>query len=64
MIRNAALPDWRAKWIDPELPHDAETRQPASYLRKRFFMADPADACLYGWAILCWLPAPGTIASA
>ena len=38
MIRNAALPAWQAKWIDPELPHDAETRQPASYLRKRFFV--------------------------
>ena len=47
MIRNAALPAWQAQWIDPELPHDPETRQPASYLRKRFFVADPAGACLY-----------------
>ncbi len=47
MIRNAALPAWQAKWIDPELPHGAETRQPASYLRKCFFVADPASACLY-----------------
>ena len=47
MIRNAALPAWQAKWIDPELPHDAETRQPASYLRKRFSVADPVSACLY-----------------
>ena len=47
MIRNAALPAWQAKWIDPELPHDAETRQPASYLRKCFSVADPASAYLY-----------------
>ena len=47
LIRNAALPVWQAKWINPELPHDAEARQPASYLRKRFFVADPAGACLY-----------------
>ena len=36
LIRNAALPVWRAKWIDPELPHDAESKQPASYIRRRF----------------------------
>ena len=47
LIRNAALPAWQARWIDPELPHDVETRQPASYLRKRFFVADPASAYLY-----------------
>ena len=47
MIRNAALPAWQAKWIDPELPHDAETRQPASYLRKRFSIAEPDRACLH-----------------
>ena len=47
LIRNATLPAWQAKWIDPELPHDAEIRQPASYLRKRFSVADPASAYLY-----------------
>ena len=47
LIRNAALPAWQAKWIDPELPHDAETRQPASYLRKRFSIQETGSACLY-----------------
>ena len=42
MAGNASMPVWQAKWIDPELPHDTETRQPASYLRKRFFAGDPA----------------------
>ena len=47
MIRNAVLPDWQAKWIDPELPHDAGTRRPASYLRKRVPAGDSGSACLY-----------------
>ena len=47
MIRNAALPVWQAKWIDPELPHDAEARQPASYLRKSFSVQEMGRACLY-----------------
>lgn len=47
MIRNAGLPVWQARWIDPELPHDAKTRQPASYLRRRFTIADLTRACLY-----------------
>lgn len=47
MIRNAALPVWQAKWIDPELPHEFEARQSASYLRKCFFMDQAASARLY-----------------
>ena len=47
MIRNAALPAWQAEWIDPELPHDAEKRQPASYLRKRFSLHKTGSARLY-----------------
>ena len=47
LIRNAALPVWRAKWIDPELPHDAESKQPASYLRRRFPVDQAGNACLY-----------------
>ena len=47
MIRNAALPAWQAKWIDPELHHDAEEKQPASYLRRRFTAKTPGSACLY-----------------
>lgn len=42
---------WLARWIDPELPHDAEIRQPASCLRRRFSVtlsdADRTAACLY-----------------
>ncbi|MBQ6565267.1 MAG: alpha-L-rhamnosidase N-terminal domain-containing protein, partial [Clostridia bacterium] len=45
MIRNAALPAWQAQWIDPELPHDPETRQPASYLRRRFTVGETGRAC-------------------
>ncbi len=45
MIRNAALPVWQAQWIDPELPHDPETRQPASYLRRRFTVGETGRAC-------------------
>ena len=47
MIRNAVLPAWQAKWIDPELPHEAETKQPASYMRRRFTAKMPCRACLY-----------------
>lgn len=38
---------WQAKWIDPELPHDANTRQPASVLRKTFFANTTENARLY-----------------
>ena len=46
-LQGAALPQWKAKWIDPELPHDPETRQPASYLRRRFTVESTEDARLY-----------------
>ena len=38
---------WVAKWIDPELPHDAEARQPASYLRRGFSIRETGKAWLY-----------------
>ena len=47
MIRNAVMPAWQAKWIDPELPHEPEKKQPASYLRRRFTTKTPGSACLY-----------------
>ena len=37
----------QSKWIDPELPHDPEARQPASYLRRRFTAKNTENACLY-----------------
>ena len=47
MIRNAALPAWQAEWIDPELPHDTEARQPASCLRRSFSVDHAGKARLY-----------------
>ncbi len=38
---------WLARWIDPELPHDPETKQPASYLRRRFSVKTTEEANLY-----------------
>ncbi|MBR2123282.1 MAG: family 78 glycoside hydrolase catalytic domain [Lachnospiraceae bacterium] len=38
---------WQAKWIDPELPHDKEARQPASYLRRTFTLEKTGEALLY-----------------
>lgn len=38
---------WRASWIDPEPPHDADARQPASVLRRRFPVEDTANAVLF-----------------
>lgn len=38
---------WEAKWIDPELPHEEKTRQPASVLRKTFFTDTTENARLY-----------------
>ena len=46
-MKNALPEVWQAKWIDPELPHDAETKQPASYLRRRFTVSSTENACLY-----------------
>ena len=42
MLRNEMPAVWRAKWIDPELPHDPEQRQPASVPRRRFSLEEPA----------------------
>ena len=48
MNKQMLLPDrWQAKWIDPELPHDAEIQQPASVLRRRFNLERLGDARLY-----------------
>ena len=41
------LDSWNAKWIDPELPHETETRQPASYLKKQFNVSETQNARLY-----------------
>ncbi|MBO6040018.1 MAG: family 78 glycoside hydrolase catalytic domain [Oscillospiraceae bacterium] len=38
---------WQAKWIDPELPHAPEQRQPASVLRRRFSAERTENALLY-----------------
>ena len=38
---------WQAKWIDPELPHSPEERQPASILRRRFTLENQGEAILY-----------------
>ena len=38
---------WQAKWIDPELPHDKEQRQPASVLRRSFPVKSTENAFLY-----------------
>ena len=46
-LQGAALPQWNAQWIDPELPHDPEERQPASVLRRRFSLDSLEDALLY-----------------
>ena len=38
---------WQAKWIDPELAHDKDERQPASVLRRRFSAGRTENAVLY-----------------
>jgi len=38
---------WQAQWIDPELPHSEEERQPASTLRRRFTAGKAENAVLY-----------------
>ncbi len=38
---------WKADWIDPELPHEEKTRQPASILRKTFYAPNVKQARLY-----------------
>ncbi len=47
MIRNKMPASWQAKWIDPELPHDKDARQPASVLRRRFTAEAAENAVLY-----------------
>ena len=47
MLQNRMPAVWRAKWIDPELPHDPEARQPASVLRRRFTADNTENAVLY-----------------
>ena len=47
MIQNKLPARWQAKWIDPELPHDADARQPASVLRRRFTLEKTQDAILF-----------------
>ena len=36
-----------AEWIDPELFHEPEERQPASYLKKEFLVENSGNARLY-----------------
>lgn len=38
---------WKARWIDPELPHEEAQRQPSSVLRKRFMAPSVKRARLY-----------------
>ena len=47
MMQNKLPALWRAKWIDPEGPHDKDARQPASVLRRRFTLDETADAILF-----------------
>ena len=47
MMRNKLPAAWQAKWIDPELPHDKDARQPASVLRRRFTAEETQNAVLY-----------------
>ena len=48
MYKHNMLPEkWLAEWIDPELPHDPEERQPSSVLRCRFSLDSVEDALLY-----------------
>ena len=47
LIRNRMPVAWQAKWIDPELPHEKEVRQPASLLRRAFTLEETENAVLY-----------------
>ena len=38
---------WKAKWINPELSHESDQRQPASVLRRRFNLENTENARLY-----------------
>ena len=47
LIRSKLPAVWKAQWIDPELPHDKEERQPASVLRRSFTVESTENAVLY-----------------
>ena len=47
LIRSKLPAVWKAQWIDPELPHDKEARQPASVLRRSFTVESTENAVLY-----------------
>ena len=47
MIQDKMPASWQAKWIDLELPHDKDARQPASVLRRRFTAENVENAVLY-----------------
>ena len=47
LIRNKLPAVWQAKWINPELQHEAEARQPASVLRRSFTVESTENAVLY-----------------
>lgn len=47
VLQNRLPALWQAQWIDPELPHDGEARQPASALRRRFTLDAVGEAILY-----------------
>ena len=47
MLQNKMPAIWKAKWIDPELPHEQKERQPASVLRRRFTADNTENAILY-----------------
>ena len=38
---------WQAKWINPELSHEKDVRQPASIFRRRFLVEHTENAVLY-----------------
>ena len=44
LIRGKMPAVWQAKWIDPELEHDKEERQPASVLSRRFTVESTENA--------------------
>ena len=46
-LNNRLPAGWEAKWIDPELPHEKEERQPASVLRHRFMLNAVENTVLY-----------------
>ena len=47
LLENRLPARWEAQWIDPELPHEKEARQPASVLRRRFTLSGTGHSVLY-----------------